>query len=189
MEKELVRDRLFILTVRLQPRDIKRISSSLILLITILFVSCVSSNRETEEDNLRVESWKKGLRDGMYANLSKAINSGDCEAYKSASEYYFADDNWQEFFYYAFFMTKKYNCAYAHYDIYYFMNEELTINNVELSLDDGLRKEAIYHLLQAYYLNKELASEEIKEVFKNRNVPTLEEYKKIVDNGTKKISK
>ncbi|WP_244927454.1 RHS repeat domain-containing protein [Sphingobacterium alkalisoli] len=160
-----------------------------VVFICLLFSSCINSWREKIDENKRVSNWQKELDTGMHEKLANAINIGDCDTYRLASEHRFAEENWEEFFYYAYFMAKKYNCSYAHFDIYIIMTAESTIDGAELSLDENLKKDAIYHLLQAYYLNKELSSEEIKEVFKNRNVPTLEEYKKIVDNGTKKISK
>ena len=144
-----------------------------IIISLIINISCSMSNNDIKEYDRSTTSIEEEQR--MQEKLIQAINKGDLKAYNEVSNFHLLNENWN-FFYYSFLMANKYNCPEAHYHIYVYLTDEITVNGVNLYSDDkNTRNIAYYHLLKSHELGFDGGKLVIDNLF-GSDVPSSSSY-------------
>jgi hypothetical protein len=106
---------------------------------------------------------------------TKALKLGDTSAYYQLSGYYlFNLDDPDGLFMISYEMATKYHYSKAYFDLFYILH----INNKKKILDDCTNNMAMFYLLLAYEKNNENSQYFVGEIFKGKNIPSSESYKK-----------
>ncbi|NHN28173.1 hypothetical protein FIA58_021070 [Flavobacterium jejuense] len=142
----------------------------LLIFICLIFSSCNLNNNTSISG---VDFYSKEYESKVNDSIKKMIiELGDTtvynESYKIASLSFKGD----EFYYYSQVMAVKYNYP----DAYYNMFINFRYKGIELE------KLSIYYLLKAYELGSKKAKNDMKYIFKNKEIPKSDDYFNLKDN-------
>lgn len=132
--------------------------------------SLLSCRNKKNSNSIEIGYHERLLNDTKESSrlLAKAINEGDLDSYNKISNAYLLAERTDDLYYYALLMANKHKCAEAYYHLFLIMNEEISINGVELhSKDERTKNMSLYYLLKSKELGYEGAQNAINEVFGN----------------------
>ncbi len=124
---------------------------SILFCLYLLFYSC-----ETPSSPIKDKKTLRSLTD-------RALNQNDESAYREVRNYFFLEEKFQDFCYYAIKMANKYHYPDAYYDV--FVTLTLTENKPIDSLDNKTKCLALYYLLKAKELGSERGKYKVQNIF------------------------
>ena len=144
----------------------------IIVIVVLLFglQSILSCRNNKNSNSIEIGSHERLLNDAKESSrlLAKAINDGDFASYSKISNAYLLAEKIDELYYYALLMANKHRCPEAYYHLFLIMNEEISINGVEIySKDERTKNMSLYYLLKSRELGYEGAQNAINEIFSN----------------------
>lgn len=149
----------------------------LILFLAFIIACRDENNGKVDQSTLKVESQevKDTSEMHVYALMRTALTTGDTNAYRSARNHYWMNEDTQNFFYTSLVMANKYHFVEAYYDTYSTLAHPYTGEELE-GLDEETKNLALYYLLRAFEKHNKQAQHAVKIIFKEKKIPSSSFY-------------